>query len=132
MEIVITVLALLAAVTALYKVLPHREIGSEQPVFAPFPKYKNKVPAPDSDNRVEEVMSSLGFKKKKDRGGLTKYSRGSIAGDMSIKLMKVNVTFCPVSDGKLPYSVEAAWVVAFDTGDHWKFTKELGDKLANA
>lgn len=132
MEVFITVVAVVALVTALYKVAPHRELGQKKPMFALLPKYKNKVPKPDSDSRVEEVMYSLGFKKKKDQNGLTKYSRGSIAGDISIKLMKVNVTFSTASDGSLPYAVEAAWVAAFDTGDHWVFTKELGDKLENA
>jgi len=132
MEIVITVVAVLAAVTILYKVLPHRDLGQKKPMFALFPKYKNEVPKPNSDYRVEEVMSSLGFEKKKDKSGSMTYSRGSIVGDISIKLMKINVTFSPTNDGCLPYTVEAAWVVAFDTGDHWEFTKQLGDKLENA
>jgi len=132
MEIVITVVAVLAATTILYKVLPHRNLGQKKPILALFPKYKNEVPKPKSVYRVEEVMSSLGFEKKKDQGGSIKYSRGSIAGDISVKLMKINVTFSPISNGNLPYTVEAAWVVAFDTGDHWDFTKQLGDKIESA
>ncbi|QCF24831.1 hypothetical protein [Hydrocarboniclastica marina] len=130
--IAIVTIVIVAALTVLYKVMPHRELGSKRPKFSLFPKYRNKVPVPESDDHIEKVMSSLGFEKKKDRGGLSEYSRGFIAGDISIKLAKVKVIFYQSSEGKLPYTVEAAWIAAFDTGDHWKFAKELGDKLENA
>ena len=128
-DIILTAIVVLVILTVIYRVLPHRELGAKKPMLAFFPKYRNQVASPDSDDQVEQTMASLGFKKSKSRGGVTEYSRGSVVGDLSIKLSKVKVTFHPVSNGKLPFAVEAAWVVAFDTGDHWQFTKELGDKL---
>ncbi|RUO34853.1 hypothetical protein [Aliidiomarina soli] len=129
MQALITIIAVLVFTTILYKAMPYRELSATKPGFVFFPKYKHRVAKPDSDFHVEEVMSSLGFRKKESLNGITMYSRGSVLGDISIKLIKVNVTFTPMNDGSLEYTVEPAWVVAFDTGDHWLFSKELGDKL---
>lgn len=131
MQLFIVLVVVLTLMTVLYKVAPHRELGQKKPRLAFFPKYKHKVLKPDSDYRVDEIMCSLGFKKK-GRGELSQYSRGSIVGDISVKQMKVKVSFYPSGDGSLLYAVEAAWVVAFDTGDHWLLTKALGDALENS
>ncbi|WP_095618684.1 hypothetical protein [Halovibrio salipaludis] len=128
-DIILAAVVVLVIVTAIYRVLPHRELGDKKPSLAFFPKYQNQVPHPGSDDETEQIMSSLGFKKRRSLGGVTEYSRGSVIGDLSIQLSKVKVVFHPISNGMLPYTVEAAWVAAFDTGDHWQFTKELGDKL---
>lgn len=130
-DIILAAIVVLMIVTVIYRVVPNRDLGAKKPMLAFFPKYRNRVANPDSDDQVEQTMASLGFKKGKSRGGLTEYSRGSVIGDLSIKLSKVKVTYHPVINGKLSFTVEAAWVVAFDTGDHWQFTKELGDKLVS-
>ena len=132
MELIVTVILVLTGVTILYKVIPYRNLGERKPVLALLPKYKNKVIVGNSGNNIEEVLTSLGFIKNKGENGIAKYTRGSIIGDISIKLIKIKVCTKAIVDNELEYTVEAASLVAFDTGDHWQLTKELGEKLTNA
>ena len=133
MEIqIISVVVLLVAITALYKLLPYREMGDKKPFFALLPKYKAVIRS-DSELPIDEkLLSDLGFKKVKQKESTVKYTRGSVLGDISIKLSKVDVYLTTVTATEKEIAVQAGWVAAFDTGDHWQFLNELSKKLENA
>ncbi|MEM5534672.1 hypothetical protein HHE92_12775 [Pseudoalteromonas arctica] len=123
---------LLVLVTITYKVLPHRELGNKKPTIAVMPKYKTKVNASISASELDEVLAVYGFSKVNVKNDADKYTRGSVLGDISIKLAKVNVFVSCISPSRKEVCVEAGWVAVFDTGDHWQFLKELSEKLADA
>lgn len=133
MEIqIISIVVLLIAITALYKFLPYREMGGKKPFLALMPKYKTVIKHDSESLNEEEILSGLGFKKVKQEASITKYTRGSVLGDISIKLSKVDVYLRSVSSTEKEVAVQAGWVAAFDTGDHWQFLSELSRKLESA
>jgi hypothetical protein len=74
----------------------------------------------------------VGFKRTRHTQTASKFSRGSIFGDISIDYAKVNVGLVRINDSEYKLTVEAAWVAAFDTGGIWKFVSELTSKFENA
>ena len=137
-NLIIFVVFALAAITMLYKILPHRKMREKKPFISFFPKYKTKVELPssllESENpgkELETALSKYGFLKKSKNGSVIKYSRGHILGDFSIKLAKVNLLVTEPESGCVEISIEAGWVVVFDTGDFWKFLTELKEKIEN-
>ena len=137
-NLIIFVVIALLAITMLYKVLPHRRMSEKKPLISFFPKFKTKVKLPsqllESENpekELENALSKYGFIKKSKDGSVTKYSRGHILGDFSIKLAKVNLLVTEPESCCTEISIEAGWVIAFDTGDFWKFLTELKDKIEN-
>jgi hypothetical protein len=46
-------------------------------------------------------------------------------------LAKVVIYLRKIANNEHEVTVQAGWIAAFDTGDHWKFTKELTDKIEN-
>ena len=135
-NLIITVVVALVGFTILYKALPHRSLGYKKPFISLFPKYRTNVALPASvlnaqvpENELEKLLSTYGFEKKSQNTNIAKYSRGHILGDFSIKLAKVNLLVTTPESDSVNVSIEAAWVVAFDTGDFWKFLTELKDKI---
>lgn len=111
-------------------------MSNKKPFISFFPKYKTKVALPSSvlntenpEKELEKILSRFGFVKKSQNTGLTKYSRGHVLGDFSIKLAKVNLLVTTPASDSVDISIEAGWVVAFDTGDFWKFLTELKEKV---
>ena len=137
-NLIIFVAVTLAVITTLYKITPHRSLGEKKPFISFFPKFKTNVKLPsallESENPEKELETSLsdyGFIKKTKNDSITKYSRGHILGDFSIKLAKVNLLVTEPNSGCVEISIEAGWVAAFDTGDFWKFLTELKSKIEN-
>ena len=129
---IIIVAGIVIVITVGYKLLPYRSAGSRKPVIAFLPKYKKTVTHTLTNKELELIMTGLGFKASKKRGEISRFSRGSVIGDISIKLAKVNVSMHRINPSEHEITVEAGWVAAFDTGDHWKFITELGEKFENA
>ena len=128
----ITIVSFIVIITLSYKLVPFRQAGPKKPRLAIFPKYKLMVNSNLNDVEREKILGELGFNKTKNSGSLTKYTRGSTLGDLSIKLSKVNITLNEMDNKKLEVTIQAGWVAAFDTGDHWQFITELGQKLKRA
>ena len=131
MEILLIVVAALVILTAVYKLLPYRSLGENKPVIAFLPKYKKNVKHSLTNSELEEKLASFGFKKVRGNESFSKFTRGSVLGDISIKLAKVGVNIRKIADNEHEVTVQAGWIAAFDTGDHWKFTKELTEKIEN-
>lgn len=132
MEInVLLIVVFVALITLLYKVLPFREAGNTKPSLALFPKYRKLVQHSLSGTELEQKLSEFGFRKTKQKDSVSHFTRGSVLGDFSINLSKVNVALREVAPNEHELTVQAGWVAAFDTGDHWQFTTELASKLEN-
>ena len=135
---IIFVVVALVAITLLYKVLPRRNLGEKKPFVSFLPKFKTSVKLPtvllaseNPEKGLEVVLSEYGFIKKSKNNSITKYSRGHVLGDFSIKLAKVNLLVTEPKSGLAELAIEAGWVVAFDTGDFWQFLTELKAKIEN-
>jgi hypothetical protein len=128
----LSVVVAVILITLSYKFLPFRESGDRKPRLAIFPKYKKLVNHSLSDAQLEERLSEFGFRKVKHADSVARYSRGSVLGDFSINLAKVDVGLREISPGVHEVTVQAGWVAAFDTGDHWQFITELASKLENS
>ena len=130
--IVFAAISVLIACAILYKLLPHREAGTKKPFMTFFPKYKKRVKHTLNAQQLEEKLAEFGFKKTGGDGDLMAFSRGSVLGDISVKLSKVAVGLKKVADNEHEMTVHAGWVRAFDTGDHWQFITELCERIENA
>ena len=126
------VVVALVVITALYHLLPHREASGKKPAFALFPKYKARIKHSLTNEQLEAKLAAFGFEKKAESGSVMNFSRGSVLGNFSIELAKVNVTLEILSKNEIEIRVNAGWVAGFDTGDHWQFTRELVEKLNDA
>jgi uncharacterized protein YxeA len=131
-KLLVVVVVIVVLITLSYKFLPFREAGAKKPLLSIFPKYKKLVKHSLSDAQLEEKLSEFGFKKTKQKKSVSHFSRESVLGDISINLAKVDVSLREVSTGAHEITVQAGWVAAFDTGDHWQFITELGNKIENA
>ena len=131
-QVVIFTLEAVIGITVLYKMLPHRSLGGRKPFIAIMPKYKTLVTLPDELLAIEKLSEKLGeygFSLKSEADGNSKFTRGHILGDISIKLAKVNLNVIKPVGNQSEFTVEAGWVVGFDTGDFWKFLTELKQKI---
>ena len=132
MEIVIFAVITVILLTVLYKLLPFREAVGRKPLFSLLPKYKMTVHHSLTNEALEAELARFGFKKKKGRGDASCFSRGSVLGDFSINLAKVDVSLHEIAPGEHELTVQSGWMAAFDTGDHWQFITELAQKLEKA
>ena len=127
--------AILAAVIAVifltvgYRVAPFREADGSKPLFVFLPKYKKLVTHSKSNAELENELSRFGFEKVREDDAITYFTRGSVLGDFSINLAKVDVALREITPNQHELTVQAGWVAAFDTGDHWQFITELGREL---
>ena len=128
---VLVTIGVLFVTTVLYRLLPFRTAGDRRPFLALLPKYKKRIVSSESDQALEEKLARYGFRKTKQRGATASFTRGSVLGDLSIELAKVDVGLIRLNDKALEITVQAGWVAAFDTGDHWKLITELGRRLEN-
>ncbi len=128
----IAAIAVIILITVLYKLIPFRETGERKPHLAILPKYKKRITHALSRQQIEQKLTELGFKKLDENDSTLKFSRGSILGDISIKLTRVDVGLQIISSSELEVTVQAGWLAAVDTGDHWSFITELCEKIAAA
>jgi len=126
---ILSTLGIVFLITVLYKLLPFRKAEGKKPSLAFFPKYKKRIKHSLSRSELEEKLSSFGFKKVKDEKTLIKFARGSVLGDISIKLAKINVALKEISEHEHEITIQAGWIAAIDTGDHWQFINELSNKI---
>lgn len=130
--ILVTAVAVALVITAVYKLMPYRTASGKKPFFTLLPKYRKTIDTPLDSDQLDRKLAHYGFKKTKSDGGTDYYTRGSLLGDLSVNLMKVRLGVSKPENGKAELTLEASWVVAFDTGDFWSFISELGQKVENA
>lgn len=131
-EIILSILLILVFITILYRLIPHRIASHKKPVFSLLPKYKTEFHTTKDDKEIEERLTGFGFRNTGTIRNASTYTRGSVLGDFSINLAKVNIRFEKIASNKAVLCIEAGWIVLFDTGDFWTFIKELSEKLEDA
>ncbi|SFM70810.1 hypothetical protein [Marinobacter zhejiangensis] len=131
-NILIVAVALVVVITAVYKVLPYRLASGKKPFFTLLPKYRKPIDTSLDVDQLDKKLAQYGFKKTKSDGNFNYYTRGSLLGDFSVNLIKVKLRMSKPQNRQAELTLEASWVVAFDTGDFWLFISELGQKLENA
>lgn len=125
----ISIVVVLILFTVTYKFLPYRLLNSRKPSFAIFPKYRSEMSLKIDDKELEKRLAAQGFKPTNVKQSISYFTRGSILGDISIKLAKIRVGVERAANSSSILTVEASWVAAFDTGDLWQFTSELVEIL---
>lgn len=135
MEIVytiITIAVVLAVCAFIYKGLPFRSVGESKPAFCLFPKYEVTIcwrePQPEMAS-MEAMLSKYGFTAVSIDDRKAVFDRGKLLGDFSVKLLKLRCVVEAPKDGESRLTLQARWMIAFDTGDLWRFTTELKQKL---
>lgn len=105
-------------------------LPSAKPTLAFFPKYYISLPLSEGrPERLKEILEEKGLKANTDRSGKTVFERGSVLGDFSIKWTKLRISQIEGRPGRL--SITYGGPALFDTGDLWKFAKELETFLAS-
>ena len=75
-------------------------------------------------------MESFGFHQKKQKEDHYSFSRGSVLGDLSIKITRVNIEIeKPIKNDCKVFLSYGNFAPTFDTGDLWKFSRELKTKI---
>lgn len=127
---IVIAVAVLLAVTLIYRIRPYAVLPERKPRFAVLPKYQAKW---DLDGMtLEELESRLkacGYQKTKERENAIVFERGSVAGDFSVRALKSKLTVSKPFEVSTLATLEAAWIVAFDTGDFFERFGELKQKV---
>lgn len=133
MKIVVLVTAIILVVaTFSYRLLPFRMAGERRPYLVFFPKYKKLISSCASDQSLADKLAQYGFVQNKQSGATINFTRGSVLGDLSIELSKVDVGITRVNEKEIEITVQAGWVAAFDTGDHWRLITRLAEEIQGA
>lgn len=128
-ETIILFVVILLSVTATYKWLPYRPLSKTKPRFTLFPKYHTTIQWSKELADVAEELEKYGFELRSKNQDKLILHRGSLLGDFSVKLLKLKCIVSPSENDSLSITLEAGWMIAFDTGDLWTFTTELKQKL---
>jgi len=128
----------LALLKVLYVLKSPISMPARKPLFCALPKYwavvKVDTAILGSDDPTKVILSSLeslGFHVV-NRGPLSvNLSRGHILGDFSMKIAKLNlrISLPPARETNLAIEYGALFGIAFDTGDLWRVTTELIERL---
>ncbi|MGF1579639.1 MAG: hypothetical protein ACFCD0_09775 [Gemmataceae bacterium] len=137
--IVTTVLVIVAVIFTValgYKLRWPSTLPPTKPFISWFPKYRTVVVLTPVvvENQEPEMallyrLNQLGFVEMGRDIDQIRFTRGSILGDFSVQIAKVDLTFRLPLDTETVLQVEYGAFAAFDTGDLWKFTTELKDRL---
>ena len=127
------IVVVLATLKVSYTAKAFAALPLTKPRFTLLPKYivPLAVEATDVESDLSSQLAQFGFREvRRDANGIV-FSRGSALGDFSIKIAKVIATASlPLSNPiqlKIKYGV--AFGCAFDTGDLWKFCRELTERV---
>ncbi len=116
----------LAVVFVIYRIRPASQFDAERPAFCLLPKFLVPMEIPEqisgSSNPLDGLdqrLSPLGFRLERSSDDSATFKRGSVMGDISVKLSKVQLVFPLPLQGKVDVLVRYGFVAAFDTGDLW-------------
>lgn len=138
-SLLIIVVGALVGVFVAYRLKTARDLPASKPSFCLLPKYKVSLRLPPEVVSSSEPISLLGqrlaefgFSESKRESGILRYSRGSLLGDFSIKIAKVNLTFPLPLEAETAVEIAYGQIAAFDTGDLWRFATELKARTEQA
>ena len=107
-----------------------------KPRFCVLPKYDVRIIPPsylieaaDPTAELARVLKPLGFAQSRKTDKFSEFSRGSLLGDFSVEIAKVNLTFSLPIISDLHCRAVYGSFAAFDTGDLWTLCSELKNKI---
>lgn len=102
----------------IYRLVPFREIRSERPRLAFFPKYTAAYSG--TTDHIISNLSKMGFLAVKGKPHF--YTRGKAYGDFSVKALQLHAS---IDESKQRVNVYAPYIgVFFDTGDLWQIAAD--------
>ena len=128
----------LALFKVLYVLKAPVSMSTRKPLLCILPKYWATLKVDEailnSDDPTKTIISSLktlGFRVVDRGSSYVKLSRGHILGDFSIKIAKLDlrISLPPDRETKLTIEYGALFGAAFDTGDLWRVTSQLIERL---
>lgn len=129
--IIFTVLAM-AALTFIYKQKSYSDTTSGK--IAWLPKYQVKITLPQAILHaqkpwviLDELLTPLGFRRCNEDYFPIEYRRGHVLGDFSSKIIGLKLIFHEMPSGcyECKVTLEATWMVLFDTADLWKMLQTI-------
>ncbi len=135
----ILTVAIIAAVAIIgflsaYKLKSPQPLPSSKPSFCFLPKFEGSISVPPINAEttqptdfLAERLAEAGFSVAQRTDDELVFSRGSVLGDFSVKIAKVNMRFDLPIQPSTRFTIEYGAFAAFDTGDLWQFTQELKD-----
>lgn len=134
--LLILVVGALVVIFVAYRLKTAPVLPDRKPSFCLLPKYvvslrlpSAVVSSPDPISVLGQRLGEFGFSEAKREAGFVRYSRGSLLGDFSIKIAKVNLTFPLPLEAETAVEIGYGQIPAFDTGDLWKFATELKARM---
>lgn len=128
-----------AGVFLAYRSKAATDLPASKPSFCLLPKFRASfrlppevVSASDPIAELGQRLAAFGFAEAARNSGSLRYARGSMLGDFSIKLIKVNLTFALPLAAETAVEIAYGSLAAFDTGDLWRFATELKAKTSAA
>jgi hypothetical protein len=130
-----------SAITGLFRILYRRRGPTarepRKPVLKWLPKYEVAVGIPgevlaaeEPHRELEGMLEDFGFSLEAWTPGRVNYARGKAWGDFSVKLIRIRVSFPTPLEAETTMRVEVADLCLFDTGDLWRLTGRLAERLA--
>ncbi len=108
-------------------------LPSAKPRLCLLPKYVASLPVEggDAESDISSRLTQFGFRERRRDEKAIVFARGSALGDFSIKIVKVVVTASlPLTNpAELKIEYGALFGCVCDTGDLWKFSQELTEKM---
>lgn len=135
----ILVVGALVVIFVAYRLKTSPGLPDTKPAFCLLPKYRVSLRLPpdivsssDPISVLGQRLAEFGFSESKREAGFVRYSRGSLLGDFSIKIAKVNLTFPLPLEADTVVEIAYGQIAAFDTGDLWRFATELKARTEQA
>ncbi len=133
---VLLVIAVFVVLKVSYTAKGYAPLPAAKPRFCPLPKYVVSIPLGDADAEYDlsARLDDYGFHEVRRNPNAIVFSRGSALGDFSIKIAKLVATAPLPMSNPIQLNVEygVPFGCAFDTGDLWKFCRELAEKIEAA
>ena len=116
----------------LYQKISPKQLGDNKPRFVWFPRYRFEirlaeelVALQDPGDALEERLAEQGFALEYWTREQIVFSRGKFWGDFSIKLVPLRLRVDIPLQSSSMWTIEAAGVALFDTGDVWSLAHEI-------
>lgn len=121
---------------AIYRRRKPRLPETKKPHLAWFPKYRIPLALPATvlngeapEQELERILAPLGFELDYWTRAAIHFGRGKTWGDFSIRLVRLRLTFPLPLRTDTEALLEVADVCLFDTGDLWRLSGEIRDRI---
>lgn len=124
-------IAMVVAVTLVYRLMPFRLVAEQKPALAFLPKYRMPLNLGLDAWQIEAELAGIGFELENADAERLLFVRGSLAGDLANRAPRTRLGVREAAEGGSEITLEATWIVGFDNGEFWTFITEVGQRLEN-